>query len=103
MIQYSFWRKFGWKYQQGDEKVFEFKISLEELFWMLEDELSELEKNAKFIWTACFPPSTGSFVARSTALLHPVEAGLIEEQCLGEVERCTHGEDRSNIGEEGFN
>jgi len=35
--------------QQGNEKVFEFKICLEELFWTLEDEPSELAKTAKFV------------------------------------------------------
>jgi len=32
--------------QRGNEKVFEFKICLEELFWILEDELA---KTAKFV------------------------------------------------------
>jgi len=35
--------------QRGNEKVFEFKIHLEELFWTLEDEPSELAKIAKFV------------------------------------------------------
>jgi len=35
--------------QQGNEKVFEFKISLEELFWTQEDEPSELAKTVKFV------------------------------------------------------
>jgi len=34
--------------QKGNEKVFEFKICLEELFWVLEDEPS-LTKTAKFV------------------------------------------------------
>jgi len=35
--------------QQGNEKVFKFKIRLEELFWTLEDEPSELAKTTKFV------------------------------------------------------
>jgi len=35
--------------QWGNEKAFKFKIHLEELFWTLEDEPSELAKIAKFV------------------------------------------------------
>jgi len=65
---------------------------------VLENQPSEFSKTAKFVRAVCFPPSTESFMTRSS-FAHAVEAALIEEQCLGEAERCTLGEaERCRLG-----
>jgi len=46
---YAAYEKLEQCHQRGNDKVFEFKIHLEELFWTLEDEPSELAKTAKFV------------------------------------------------------
>jgi len=79
--------------QQGNEKVFEFKIRLEELFWTLEDEPSELAKTAKFV-SGLLPSLNKKLRGKEySSLAHAVEAAQIEERRLGEAEKCTHGED----------
>jgi len=45
---YAAYEKLEQCHQQENEKVFEFKIHLEELFWTLKDEPCELSKTAKF-------------------------------------------------------
>jgi len=46
---YAAYKKLEHCCQQGNENVFKFKICLEELFWTLEDEPSELAKIAEFV------------------------------------------------------
>jgi len=77
--------------QRGNEKVF--KILLEELFWTLEDEPSELAKTAKFV-SGLLPSLNRQLRGKEySSLAHAVEAVQIEEWRLGEAERRTHGED----------
>jgi len=72
--------------KQGNEKVFKFKICLEELFWTL-------AKTVKF--TSSLLPSLNRKLSGKgySSLAYAVEAAKIEEQHLGEAERSTHGED----------
>jgi len=81
----------GWN--SANEKVFEFKICLEELFWTLEDEPSELAKTAKFV-SGLLPSLNRKLCGKYISLPHAVEAAQIEEQRLGETERGTPGEDQ---------
>jgi len=86
--------------QQGDEKVFKFKIPMEELFWVLEDQPSELAKTAKFV-SSLLPSLSRKLCGKEySSFAHAVEAAQIEEQRLGEAERCTHGEDWEQHGKE---
>jgi len=79
--------------QQGNEKVFEFKIHLEELFWTLEHEPSELAKTAKFV-SGLFPSLNRKLHGKEySSLAHAVEAAQVEERRLGEAEKHTDGED----------
>jgi len=84
--------------QWGNEKVFKFKIHLEELFCTLEDEPSELAKTAKFV--SGLQPSLNRKLRGKeySSLAHAVEAAQIEERCLGEAERRMHEEDQEQHG-----
>jgi len=69
------------------------KIHLEELFWVLEDEPSELAKMAKFM-SGLLPSLNTKLCSKEySSSAHATEAALIEEQRLGEAGRCMHGED----------
>jgi len=95
---YAAYKKLEQCRQQGNEKVFEFKIHLEELFWTLEDEPSELAKTAKFM-SGLLPSFNRKLCGREySSLAHEVEAVQIEERRLGEAERRTHGEDWEQHG-----
>jgi len=84
--------------QRGNEKVFEFKIHLEELFWTLEDEPSELLKMAKFM-RGLLPSLNRKLCGKEySSFAHAVEAAQIEERRLGEAERRRHGEDWEQHG-----
>jgi len=84
--------------QRGNEKVFEFKIHLEELFWTLEDEPSELAKTAKFV-RGLLPSLNRKLSGKEySSLAHAIEAAQIEEQRLGEAERRTQREDQEQHG-----
>jgi len=87
--------------QRGNEKVFEFKIPLEELLWTLEDEPSELAKTAKFM-IGLLPSLNRKLHGKEySSLAHAVEAAQIEEWCL-EVAESSHMEKtRSNMVNEG--
>jgi len=90
---YAAYKKLGQCHQQGDEKAFEFKIHLEELFWMLEDQPRELSKKAKFV-SGLLPSLNRKPCGKEySSLAHAVEAVQIAKWCLGEAERCMHGED----------
>jgi len=79
--------------QQPKERVVEFKIRLEELFWTLEDEPSELAKTAKFV-TSLLPALNRKLHGKQhSSLAHAVAAAQIEEWRLGEAERRTHREE----------
>jgi len=79
--------------QRGNVKVFEFKICLEELFWTLEDEPSELAKTAKFV-SSLLPSLNRKLCGKEfISLVHAIKAVQIEERHLGEAEKHTHGED----------
>jgi len=94
---YAAYEKLEQCHQRGNEKVFEFKICLEELFWTLEDELSELAKTAKFV-SVCFPLNRKLCGKEYSSLAHAFEAAQIEERHLGESESCTHREDQKQHG-----
>jgi len=84
--------------QRGNEKVFEFKICLEELFWTLGDEPTELAKTAKFV-SGLLPSLNRKLHGKEySSLAHAVEAAQIEERRLGEAERGTHREDQEQCG-----
>jgi len=86
--------------QRGNEKVFEFKICLEELFWVLEDEPSELAKTAKFV-SGLLPSLNRKLCGKEySSLAHAVEAAQVEEGRLGETERGTPGEDQVQHGKQ---
>jgi len=90
---YAAYKKLEQCHQQGNEKVFEFKIRLKELFWTLEDEPSELEKTAKFV-SGLLPSLNRKLCGKEySSLAHAVKAAQVEEWRLGEAEKCTHGED----------
>jgi len=73
--------------QQGNEKVFEFKIRLEELFWTLEDEPSKLAKTPRSV-SGLLPSLNRKLCGKEySSLAHAVEAAQVEEQRLGEAER----------------
>jgi len=91
---YAAYKKLEQFCQQGNEKVFEFKIHLEELFWTLEDEPSELAKTTKFVSGLLPSLKRNLFGKEYSSLAHAVKAVQIEEQCLGEAERRTPGEDQ---------
>jgi len=79
--------------KQGNENVFEFKIHLE-------DEPTELPKTAKFV-RGLLPSLNRKLCGQEySSLAHAVEAVQIEEQCLGESERCTHIEDQEQHGKQ---
>jgi len=95
---YAAYKKLEQCHQKGNEKVFEFKIHLEELFWTLEDEPSELKKMAKFM-SSLLPSLNRKLRGNEySSYAHAVEAAQIEERCLGEAERPTHGEDWEQHG-----
>jgi len=95
---YAAYKKLEQYFQQGNEKFFEFKIHLEELFWMLEDEPSELAKMAKFMNFASLNRKLCG--KEYISFVHAVEASQIEEQRLGEAERHMHGEDQEQHGKQ---
>jgi len=71
--------------QQPKERVAEFKVRLEELFWMLEDEPSELAITAKFM-TGLLPTLNRKLRGKEYASFWlAVRAAQIEEQRLGET------------------
>jgi len=96
---YTAYKKLEQWHQQGNEKVFKFKIHLEELFWTLEDDPNELAKTAKFE-SGLLPSLNRKLHGKEyTSFAHAVEAAQIEEWHLGEAaERCTHGEDWEQHG-----
>jgi len=95
---YAAYKKLEQCCQQGNEKVFEFKICLEELFWTLENEPSKLAKTAKFV-SGLLPSLNSKLCGKEySSLAHAVEAAQVEERRLGEAERCTHGEDWEQHG-----
>jgi len=90
---YAAYKKLEKCKQKPKEWVVEFKVRLEELFWTLEDEPSELAKTANFV-TGLLPALNRKLRGKEySSLAHAVEAAQIEEQRLGEAERRTHGED----------
>jgi len=90
---YAAYKKLEQCPQQGNEKVFKFKIHLEELFWTLEDEPSELAKTEKFM-SSLLPSLNRKLLGKEySSFAHAVEAAQVEEWLLGEAERRTHGED----------
>jgi len=89
---YAVYKKLEQCKQQPKERVIEFKVRLEELFWTLEDEPSELAKTAKFV-TGLLPALNMKLRGKDySSLAHAVEVAQIEERRLGEAERHTHGE-----------
>jgi len=71
--------------QLPKEQVIDFKVRLEELFWTLEDEPSELAKTAKFV-TSLLPALNRKLCGKDYASFHlAVMAAQIEEQCLVET------------------
>jgi len=97
---YAAYKKLEQCYQQGNEKVFEFKICLEEPFWTLEDEPSELAKTAKFV-SGLLPSLNRKLCGKEySSQAHAVEAAQIEERRLGEAERRTPGEDQEQHGKQ---
>jgi len=89
---YAVYKKLEQCKQQPKEWVVEFKVRLDELFWTLEDEPSELAKTAKFV-TGLLPALNRKLRGKEySSLEHAVEVAQIEERRLGEAERHTHGE-----------
>jgi len=66
----------------------------------LEDELSELTKTAKFV-SGLLPSLNRKLRGKEySSLEHAGEAVQIEERCLGEAERHSHGEDQEQHGKQ---
>jgi len=79
---YAAYEKLEQRRQQGNEKVFEFQIHLEELFWTLEDEPGELAKTAKFM-SGLVPSLNQKPCGKEySSLAHAVKAAQIEERRL---------------------
>jgi len=95
---YAAYENLEQRFQRGNEKVFGFKICLEELFWTLEDEPSEVAKTAKFV-SGLLPSLNRKLCGKEySSLEHGVKAEKIEECHLGEAKRRTHGEDWEQHG-----
>jgi len=64
----------------------------------LNRKLRELAKTAKFV-SGLLPSLNRKLRGKDySSLAHAVETAQIEEWCLGESERCTHGEDQEHHG-----
>jgi len=98
---YAAYEKLEQYCQQGNEKVFEFKICLEELFWTLEDEPSELAKTAKFM-SGLLPSLNRKLRGKEySSFAHAVEAARLKSGAWERLRGIHMEKTGSNMEDEG--